>query len=88
MGERLKKPHRTGSRGLLLLRGWPHQVEVPEADHIRGWEQVHDILRAFAEECVSWEAERKLHTGVVVYTHPESSSNNTDFEEQDSVGHC
>jgi len=36
------------------------------------WEQVHDIVRDFVEEYISWEAERKLHADVVVDTHPES----------------
>ncbi|PKU37329.1 x-linked hypothetical protein [Limosa lapponica baueri] len=72
MGERSKITHTTESRGLLVLCGWLCRVEGPEADQITSWEQVHDILRDFIEEFVSWEAARKLHTGVAADTHPES----------------
>lgn len=68
MGERSKKTHTTNSRGLLVLCGWPCCTEGPEEDQITGWKQVYDILRDFVEEDISWEPERKLHTGIVFGT--------------------
>lgn len=68
MGERLKKTHTRNRRGLLVFCGWPRWVQGPGADQTTGSKQVHDIRRDFVEECVSWEEEGKLHTGVVVDT--------------------